>query len=49
VLSRSLGAKRSGFGRGRLVRCGLVLKAALIADAEDGGVIRVISEYEVSK
>ena len=48
VLSRSFGAKRSGFGRGRPVRWGLVFKAMVIAGAEDGGVIKVISESKLA-
>ena len=41
--SRSFGASKSGFGRGSEVRWGFVARADLIADAVDGGAMRVIS------
>jgi hypothetical protein len=34
---------RYGFGSGRLVRCGFVFKAVVIADADDGGAIKAMS------
>lgn len=45
---RSLGAKRVGVGRGKLVRKGLVLREALRASSAVGGQIRVMSviQYE---
>lgn len=47
--SRSAGANKSGFGRGSPVRCGLVFIAAVMAGADEGGQIRVISKGRVSR
>lgn len=41
--SRCFGARRSGRGKGRLVRKGFVLRAVSMAAAADGGQMRVIS------
>jgi len=41
--SRCFGARRSGLGKGKLVRNGFVLRAVSMAAAADGGHTRVIS------
>jgi len=32
-----------GFGKGKLVKCGLVLRAVVSAGSDEGGAMRVIS------
>jgi hypothetical protein len=42
VCIKSVGAKISGFGEGRLVKAGFVANAASKGDADSGGVTRVM-------
>ena len=40
---REEGARKSGFGRGREVRCGFWARAVVMAAAEEGGLMSLIS------
>ncbi len=40
---REEGARRSGLGRGREVRCGFWARAVVMAAAEEGGVMSLMS------
>lgn len=44
--SKPFGAIRTGFGNGRLVRCGFVFKAAVIEGADAGGATKVIPKKD---